>query len=193
MARERILRAIDGADGFTFTRATESTTAAHAAIAPRCQRRGGGEQGRSDLQSNIEAMRKIAEMAASVSAKAASAAGVSGWDQPPTGPPGPYAGAAQGGGGGMPFSGGGAEVTHTFDPRFEGKIIGRQGSVINELQTIHGVKLQVEKGRGILLMLGTPDAIARCKADIDAICVDDRAGGPVLAPAAAAAHVHGGR
>lgn len=141
---------------------------------------GGGEQGRSDLQSNIEAMRKIAEMAASVSAKAASAAGVSGWDQPPTGPPGPYAGAAQGGGGGMPFSGGGAEVTHTFDPRFEGKIIGRQGSVINELQTIHGVKLQVEKGRGILLMLGTPDAIARCKADIDAICVDDRAGGPVL-------------
>ena len=53
---------------------------------------GGGEQGRSDLQSNIEAMRKIAEMAASVSAKAASAAGVSGWDQPPTGPPGPYAG-----------------------------------------------------------------------------------------------------
>jgi hypothetical protein len=128
---------------------------------------GGGEQGqgRSDLQSNIEAMRKIAEMAASVSAKAASAAGVSGWDQPPTGPPGPYAGAAQGGGGGMPFSGGGGqEVTHTFDPRFEGKIIGRQGSVINELQTIHGVKLQVEKGRGILLMLGTPDAIARCKA-----------------------------
>ena len=49
MARERILRAIDGADGVTVARATESTTAAHAAITPRCQRRGGGggEQGQA--------------------------------------------------------------------------------------------------------------------------------------------------
>ena len=75
---------------------------------------------------------------------------------------------------------GGVEAAHSFDLRFEGKIIGRAGSKINELQQTHGVRLQVEKGAGRLLMLGAPDAIARCVADVEALCRDDQTEGWIV-------------
>ena len=149
----------------------------------------GGE--RADLQSNIDAMRRIAAAAASVSAKAASAAGVqvgagrtsgNGWDAPPPhAGSGPGLGSSGGGGGaGGDLGSGGVEAAHSFDLRFEGKIIGRAGSKINELQQTHGVRLQVEKGAGRLLMLGAPDAIARCVAEVEALCRDDQTEGWIV-------------
>ena len=75
---------------------------------------------------------------------------------------------------------GGVEAAHSFDVRFEGKIIGRAGSKINELQQTHGVRLQVEKGAGRLMMLGAPDAIARCVADVEALCRDDQTDGWIV-------------
>lgn len=75
---------------------------------------------------------------------------------------------------------GGVEAAHSFDVRFEGKIIGRAGAKINELQHTHGVRLQVEKGAGRLLMLGAPDAIARCVSEVEALCRDDQTQGWIV-------------
>ena len=58
-----------------------------------------------------------------------------------------------------------------YDGRCEGRIIGRGGCTVRDLELRHGVKIQLAKGEGRLTLAGVhPDAVARAEAEIRGIC-----------------------
>jgi rRNA processing protein Krr1/Pno1 len=142
---------------------------------------------RADLAADIETMRRVAEAARAVAAKAASRAVVTGAETEPVAgaetepvaetvaiaetvsvvssrpvsPPATTAATA---------------TTSTssivaYDGRCEGRIIGRGGCAVRDLELRHGVKIQLAKGEGRLTLAGVdPDAVARAEAEIRGIC-----------------------
>ena len=152
---------------------------------------------RAELAADIETMRRVAEAARAVAAKAASRAVVAGAETEPVAetvaiaetvagaetvavvsprpvsPPATTAATAS------------TSSIVAYDGRCEGRIIGRGGCAVRDLELRHGVKIQLAKGEGRLTLAGVdPDAVARAEAEIRGICAAYLA--EISIPAAAA-------
>jgi hypothetical protein len=137
----------------------------------------------ADLAANIEMMKRISDMAKAVSAKAAEQAGVTAMDGGLGHLSGGYADGGGGGGfggDGLGYGGGGGgdkgEAHITFEQKYEGKIIGKAGSVIMEMQSRYGVNIKIARNEGHLTITGPDDGVAAAKAAILEICLPQGGG-----------------
>ena len=149
----------------------------------------GGARDGGELAADIEMMKRISDAAKAVASRAAEELGITNVPPPPGMGMGPGAGsdftlhgtnlgggyADAGSGIGSGTGAGAAEDSLRFHPSMEGRLIGKGGSMIMELQTVHAVKLNVVRGEGLVQISGAALNIQRAKIAIERLCAPDAA------------------
>ena len=157
--------------------------------APNEGNNAGGARDGGELAADIEMMKRISDAAKAVASRAAEELGITNVPPPPGMGPGPGAGsdftlhgtnlgggyADAGSGIGSGTGAGAAEDSLRFHPSMEGRLIGKGGSMIMELQTVHAVKLNVVRGEGLVQISGAALNIQRAKIAIERLCAPDAA------------------